>query len=122
MLSLTQLQAVQLRAPSRQEWLQILRKLPADLRDFLRAAYIEGPKAILRGNFSKRQGTLLCMATMPILLGVLFVTVPGILFPSPGHKAYYHFAVSLGNELIALVPMFIGIVSTTVGLKLPVDG
>ncbi|MCU0795490.1 MAG: hypothetical protein MUF31_06090 [Akkermansiaceae bacterium] len=122
MLSLTQLRTSHLRLPTRGEWIHLFRRLPGRFVKFLRAAYIDGPKAVLRGEFTHRQGLFLCLATLPILIGALFITLPEVLFPSPGHRAYYHFAISVGNELVAMVPVIIGMVATTFGLRLPLDG
>lgn len=122
MLSLARLHQRQLRLPTRGDWVHLLRHLPGRTAAFLRAAYIEGPKALIQGRYSRRQGVFLCLATAPILLGALFITLPGVLFPSPEHRAYYHFAVTVGNELVAVIPVLIGMLATTFGLRLPTDG
>ncbi|GAA5476701.1 hypothetical protein [Haloferula helveola] len=86
---------------------------------FLKACYVDGLSAIFQGRFDRRQGAIVIVAMLPILLGAMFVTVPMLLFPTEGHKAFYHFASILSNDPSAMLPFFIGTVSATLGLKVP---
>lgn len=87
----------------------------------LRLTYIDGPRALLAGRYSHRQAAYIMLATLPVFLGTLFITVPGILFPSPGHKAFYHFACSVGSDFSALIPVILGAISTSLGFKIPLE-
>jgi hypothetical protein len=86
---------------------------------FLKTCYVDGFRALLAGHYSRRQAAVIMCATMPTILGALMITVPGLLFPSPGHQAFYHFAETLGRDPTSLIPVILGTISSTLGLKIP---
>lgn len=87
---------------------------------FLKACYVDGFRAILSGQYTKRQAALLIAALVPVLLTVAVMTVPLILFPTEGHRAFYHFAHILSTDGASLLPFTISVITATVGMKIPV--
>ncbi len=94
---------------------ETLRRTPA----FLKTCYVDGLLAIIGGRYSRRQAALIITAMLPVLLTTALITVPLILFPTEGHRAYFQFASILSTEPVSLIPMLIGSVSATLGLKVP---
>lgn len=87
---------------------------------FLKICYVDGMKALVAGRYDTRQACIIIAATVPVLLGVMVLFVPLALFPTPEHRAFYHFADTLANDSISMLPVVLGAVSTTLGLKVPV--
>lgn len=96
--------------------LVFVRQIPG----FLKSCYFDGTRAIIAGRYSRRQGVLIIAAMLPILLTTAVITVPLVLFPTEGHKAYFQFASILNTDPASLVPLLIGSVTATLGLKVPV--
>jgi len=87
---------------------------------FLRTCYVDGGRALLTGSYSHRQAAVIIAASTPAILGVLFLTVPALLFPTPGHNAFYHFAHELNADPASMMPVLLGAVSSTLGLKVAI--
>lgn len=87
---------------------------------FLKSCYVDGVRAIIAGRYNRRQAVLIMMAMLPVLLTTAVITVPLILFPTEGHKAYFQFASILNTDPASWIPFLIGSVTATLGLKLPV--
>lgn len=81
--------------------------------------FLEGPKAVLEGRYGWPQALILICSTLPALLGLVALTLPGILFPTEAHRAYYHFACNLANDPLSLLPFAIGAVTIVLGLRVP---
>lgn len=96
-----------------------LRTAASETAHFLKLCYVDGFRALVAARYDKRQAGLIIASTIPVLLsaGVLFV--PTILFPTPEHKEYYHFARTLANDSISMIPVALGAIATTLGLKIP---
>ncbi|MEP4076582.1 hypothetical protein [Haloferula sp.] len=86
---------------------------------FLKSCYVDGFRALIEGRYSRRQAAMIIAGTLPTILGTMMITVPSILFPSPGHQAFYHFGNTLGGEPASLIPVAIGAISSTLGLRIP---
>lgn len=86
---------------------------------FLKLCYVDGFRALVAARYDRRQACIIIAATIPALLsaGVLFI--PTILFPTPEHKEYYHFARTLAEDSISMLPVALGAIATTLGLKIP---
>jgi hypothetical protein len=99
--------------------LQIARGIKTSAK-FLKSCYVDGFRALIAGRYTRRQAALIIAGNLPTILGALMITVPGVLFPSPGHQAFYHFAATLGCEPSSLIPVFLGAISSTLGLRIPI--
>jgi hypothetical protein len=88
---------------------------------FFRNWFVDGPRHLLAGRFSTREGVFMSIAAVPALLAVAFLTVPGFLFSSPEQHAFYHFAQNLQNEVASLIPAGIGALSTLFSLRFPLS-
>jgi len=86
---------------------------------FTKSCYVDGFKALVAGEYNNRQALLIIVATIPVLLSVAMLVVPTVLFPTPEHQAFYHFARTLSGDSASMVPVVIGAVSTTLGLRIP---
>ncbi len=93
-----------------------LRRTPG----FLKSCYVDGTRAIIAGRYNRRQAAIIIAAMLPVLLTTAVITVPMILFPTEGHKAYFQFASILNTDPTSLIPLVIGTVTATLGLKVPV--
>lgn len=87
--------------------------------NFLKTCYVDGTKALIAGRYSRTQAAMIIAGNLPAILGALLITFPSVLFPTPGHQAFYHFADILGTDPTSLIPMAIGAVSSTLGLRIP---
>lgn len=86
---------------------------------FLKGSYVDGFSALLKGNYSRRQAALIIAGNVPTILGALLITVPEVLFPLPAHQAFYYFGTSLGGNASSFIPIILGAVSSTLGLRIP---
>ncbi|PAW67530.1 MAG: hypothetical protein B9S38_12285 [Verrucomicrobiia bacterium Tous-C4TDCM] len=86
---------------------------------YFRDWFVEGPKLLLKGCFSRRAaGFMIASATPAILTGIV-LTVPGLLFDTPEHKAYFHFARILEGEAASAIPVILGTISSIFSFRLP---
>ena len=86
---------------------------------FLKTSYVDGFRALVEGRYNRRQAVMIIAGSLPTILGALMITLPGLLFPSPGHQAFYYFGSTLGCEPSSLIPVVLGTVSSTLGLRIP---
>jgi len=86
---------------------------------FFRNWFIDGPRLLLTGRFTRREAAFIAMSAVPALLGVAVITLPAYLFNSPQHNAFYHFGQCLKGENFALIPMGIGALSAVFGFRFP---
>jgi hypothetical protein len=88
-------------------------------RDFFRNWFIDGPKLLLKGKFSRRAGLFLVIGAMPALMAAAYIIVPDILFPTPQHNAFFHFARTVSSDVASLIPLCIGVIATIFSFRLP---
>lgn len=86
---------------------------------FLKTCYVDGFLALLAGRYTRRQAAMIIAGSLPTILGTMMITVPGILFPTPGHQAFFHFGNTLSCDPTSLIPVALGAISTTLGLRIP---
>ncbi len=84
---------------------------------FFRDWFITGPKLILKGGFSRRAAGFMIAAATPAILAALFITVPGLLFHTPEHNAYFHFAKIVEGE--SILPVILGTISSIFSFRFP---
>lgn len=96
-----------------------LKRAASRTAQFLKLCYIDGMKALIAGKYDTRQACIIITATTPVLLSMMILFVPLTLFPTPEHRAFYHFADTLAHDSISMIPVFLGAISTTLGLKIP---
>ena len=94
-------------------------RLPADRAELLVPIPRPNKIFLLAGNYEKRKAAFVIAATCPILLATLFLTIPGFLFPTPRHNEFFHFANALGSDFTSAIPLMLGVISTTLGLRMP---
>ncbi len=84
---------------------------------YFRDWFVLGPRLLLKGGFSKRAAGFMIASAAPGILAALFVLVPGVLFHTPEHNAYFHFAkIVEGN---ATMPVLLGMVSAIFSFRFP---
>jgi hypothetical protein len=88
-------------------------------REFFRSWFIDGPRLLLTGHFSHREGAFIIISAVPALLAVALITVPAFLFDSPQHNAFYHFAQCLKGENTSLIPMAFGAITCLFSFRFP---
>lgn len=88
-------------------------------KEFFRNWFVEGPRLILNGKFSRRSGGFIIAASMPVLLSTMFLVLPGILFPTPQHNAFFQFAKVIDGDLVSLLPLALGTISAIFSFRLP---
>lgn len=86
---------------------------------FLKLCYVDGTKALLEGRYTRDQAAVIIAGSLPAILGALLITCPGVLFPTPSHHAFYHFGDILRTDPTSLIPMALGAVTSTLGLRIP---
>lgn len=96
-----------------------LSKLIQTIKDFLKSCFVDGTRSLVAGNYSKKQAAIIIAASLPAIAGAVMITLPGVLFPTPAHQAFYYFAQTLATEPAALLPSLLGLVSSTLGLRVP---
>lgn len=84
---------------------------------YFRDWFVLGPKLLLKGGFSRRAAAFMIASATPGILAALFVIVPGMLFHTPEHHAYFHFAkIVEGNSFL---PLILGTVSSVFSFRFP---
>ena len=94
-------------------------RIPALVKTFLVETFVTSPRLLLAGHYEKRKAAFVIAATCPILLATLLLTIPGFLFPTPRHNEFFHFANALGSDFTSAIPLMLGVISTTLGLRMP---
>lgn len=87
--------------------------------EFFRNWFIDGPKLLVKGKFSRRAAMFMAVAAFPAIAAALFLTLPGILFPTPQHNQFFHFAKMINGDVATLIPVTIGVLSSIFCLRLP---
>lgn len=87
--------------------------------EFFRNWFIDGPRLLLKGKFSRRAAGFMIIAAIPAIAAVLFLTVPGLLFPTPAHNAFFYFAKGVTGDIASFVPLALGLISTIFSLRFP---
>ncbi|QJE97962.1 hypothetical protein [Luteolibacter luteus] len=87
--------------------------------EFFRDWFITGPRLLLKGKFNRRTAVFIGIAAIPAIAVALFLTVPGLLFPTPQHNQFFHFAKVISGDSATLIPVAIGILSSIFCLRLP---
>lgn len=87
---------------------------------FLKTSLVDGSRSLIRGEYSHRQAAIVIASTLPAIIAALVVTLPGILFPTEAHQAFHYFAQSLETEKVSMLPTFLGLASSILGLRVPV--
>ncbi len=90
-----------------------------DAGEFFRTWFIDGPKLLMKGKFSRRSAVFIAAAAIPAIAAALFLILPGILFPTPQHHEFFHFAKVITRDAVTLIPVAIGVISTLFCLRLP---
>jgi len=85
----------------------------------LKTCYVDGTKALAAGHYTRGQAALIIAGNVPAMLGAILITFPKVLFPTPGHQAFYYFANILNTDPTSLIPIVIAAVSSTLGLRIP---
>jgi hypothetical protein len=88
-------------------------------REFFRSWFIDGPKLLLQGRFSAREGAFMAVAALPAIIATLFLTLPGLVFDSPDHHAFFHFARNLQQEAVSALPLVLGALCSLFSLRFP---
>jgi hypothetical protein len=86
-------------------------------RAYFRDWFITGPKLILKGGFSHRAAGFMIAAATPAILAALFITIPGLLFHTPEHNAYFHFAKIVEGD--SVLPVILGTISSIFSFRFP---
>ncbi|MEM1085021.1 MAG: hypothetical protein AAGI48_12990 [Verrucomicrobiota bacterium] len=86
---------------------------------FLKTCFTDGLKALVAGRYTRKQAAIIIAGSLPAILGAMMITLPSVLFPTPGHQAFYHFASTLATDLSSMVPVALGTISSVLGLKIP---
>jgi len=87
--------------------------------EFFRNWFIDGPRLLLKGKFSRRSAAFMVVAAIPAVAAVLFMTIPGMLFPTPAHNAFFYFAKGVTSDVASFVPLALGLLSTIFSLRFP---
>jgi hypothetical protein len=84
---------------------------------FFRDWFVNGPKLLMKGGFTHRAAGFMIAAATPAILAGLFVTIPGLLFHTPEHNAYFHFAKIVEGE--SVLPVILGTISSIFSFRFP---
>ena len=87
--------------------------------EFFRNWFIDGPRLLLKGKFSRRAAVFLTIGAMPALMGAAYVILPDVLFPTPQHNAFFHFARTVSSDVASLIPLGIGVIASLFSFRLP---
>lgn len=88
-------------------------------REFFRNWFIDGPRLLLTGKFSRRAAGFMIAGALPAIAAALFLTVPGMLFPTPQHQAFFQFGKVLNSDMASLIPVGLGVLSSIFSFRLP---
>ena len=88
-------------------------------KEFFRKWFIDGPRLLLKGKFSRRAAGFMIAAAIPAIAATLFLTLPELLFPTPQHNAFFYFSKSVNGDITSLVPLGLGLISSIFSLRLP---
>jgi hypothetical protein len=88
-------------------------------REFFREWFVEGPRLILTGRFTPRDAGFMIAAATPAILSALFLTVPGLLFHTPEHNQFFHFAKIIEGETPSALPVILGTISSICSFRFP---
>lgn len=81
--------------------------------------FVEGPRLLLKGNFTRRAAGFMIAAATPAILTGMVLTIPALLFHTPEHNAYFHFARIIQDESASLLPVVLGTISSIFSFRLP---
>ena len=87
--------------------------------EFFRNWFIDGPKLLMKGKFSRREGVFLAIGALPALMGAAYIILPDFLFPTPQHNAFFHFARTVSHDVASLIPLGIGVLASLFSFRLP---
>jgi hypothetical protein len=88
-------------------------------KEYFREWFVEGPRLLLAGCFSRRAAGFMIAAASPAILAALFLTVPGLLFHTPEHNQFFHFARIIESEAASALPVILGMISSICSFRLP---
>lgn len=88
-------------------------------REFFLDWLVRGPRLVLTGRFSRRAAGFMIASALPSILGALFLTVPGLLFHTPEHQAFFHFAKTLESDATSMLPVILGGLSSICSFRFP---
>lgn len=88
-------------------------------REFFHNWFVEGPVRILKGHFSRRAAGFMIAGAMPAILTGLFLTIPGLLFQTPQHHAFFYFAKIVEGDPASILPVLLGTVSALFSFRFP---
>jgi hypothetical protein len=104
---------------NRRRQLTVEEMLPRLNGEFFRNWFIDGPRLLLKGKFSRRAAGFMIVAAIPAILAVLFMTLPSLLFPTPQHNAFFYFGKSVSSDVASYVPLALGAISSIFSLRFP---
>jgi hypothetical protein len=93
-----------------------------EIREFFHSWFIEGPIQVLHGHFSKRAAGFMIACAMPAILAVIFITLPGLLFQTPEHHAYFYFAKFVQGDSASNLPVLLGAITSLFSFRFPLGG
>lgn len=85
--------------------------------EFFRNWFVEGSKGLFNGHFNSRSAGFMIAAAIPGILIAAFLTIPGMLFQTPDHQAFYYFAKSLEGDSSTVLPVLLGTISAVFSLR-----
>lgn len=85
--------------------------------EFFRNWFVEGSKGLFNGHFSPRAAGFMIAAVIPAILIAAFLTIPGMLFQTPDHQAFYYFAKCLEGDSATILPVMLGTISAIFSLR-----
>lgn len=88
-------------------------------KEYFREWFVEGPRLLLAGCFSRRAAGFMIAAASPAILAALFLTVPGLLFHTPEQNQFFYFARIIESEATLALPVFLGVISSICSFRLP---
>jgi hypothetical protein len=88
-------------------------------REFFLDWFVRGPRLVLTGRFSRRAAGFMIASALPAILATLFLTIPGLLFHTPEHHAFFHFAKTLESDGTSMLPVFLGTLSSLCSFRFP---
>jgi hypothetical protein len=86
---------------------------------FFHSWFIDGPRLLLKGKYSRRAAGFMIVAAVPALAAVMFLTLPALLFPTPQHNAFFYFGKGVTSDVASYVPLALGLISSIFSLRLP---